>query len=681
MARIAANSERVYRIQRWRGVNEAPEGDASLELGEAASMRNFKVTAAGALQKRGGSANAAGLLSGYTTALAEDTATLYAELGTSYLELELYPGISADDMGELSLTGDAETVTLATAGAHEGWYLTNGGRFYRFEGVAVPEAGRYEWEFRRVTAAANTTDTAVRGLWSGFVAGQEVLCAACNGYLWQLSLADDGTWSKTACGTVDTDSDVFMFGFGEKLYLLNGSQYRVWDGSALTDVAPYRPLVAVGAEPDGGGTALEQINKLTGARRIRFSPDGTATRFYLPEHDLASVDYVRYTLGGEDITGYTADTVDGVVTISPAPEEGTDSIEIGYTASENTAGEILAMRCAELFNGSQDTRVFVYGDGSNRAFYTGLDTEGVPRADYFPELNAAHIGDANTPVTAMIRHYDRLLAFKPDSAWSIGYSDITLADGSVTAGFYISPVNRSVGCCALGQAQLVENRPRTLDAHSVVEWRSGSAGNISGDERNAVRVSQRAERTLRTLELESARTFYDKFSHEYYVIGADGTAVVQNMDADAWYVYTGFPARCLINYRDELYFGTADGYLRHFSSDYLSDEGEAIDAYWESGAMSFTADFQRKYSAMLWVGIRPEEHGRLAVTARTDRADELAEYAFALSDGDAVPETARLRLKARRFTYYKLILSNDSADSTATVVSVDIRVRGAGYVR
>ena len=249
MARIAANSERVYRIQRWRGVNEAPEGDASLELGEAASMRNFKVTAAGALQKRGGSANAAGLLSGYTTALAEDTATLYAELGTSYLELELYPGISADDMGELSLTGDAETVTLATAGAHEGWYLTNGGRFYRFEGVAVPEAGRYEWEFRRVTAAANTTDTAVRGLWSGFVAGQEVLCAACNGYLWQLARSEAGAWSKTACGAIDTGEDVHMFGFQDRLYLLNGSEYKVWDGTALTDVGGYRPLVAVSVPP------------------------------------------------------------------------------------------------------------------------------------------------------------------------------------------------------------------------------------------------------------------------------------------------------------------------------------------------------------------------------------------------------------------------------------------------
>ena len=47
MARVRTNvAESVYQIKRWRGVNEALEGEASLEMGEAAVMRNFKVTAA-----------------------------------------------------------------------------------------------------------------------------------------------------------------------------------------------------------------------------------------------------------------------------------------------------------------------------------------------------------------------------------------------------------------------------------------------------------------------------------------------------------------------------------------------------------------------------------------------------------------------------------------------------------
>lgn len=547
--------------------------------------------------------------------------------------------------------------------------------------AASQSADHFEWSFCAVSASANTTDTVVRGLWSGFVAGQEVLCAACNGYLWQLARSEDGAWSKTACGAIDTGEDVHMFGFQDRLYLLNGSEYKVWDGTALTDVGGYRPLVAVSVPPAGGGTALEQINKLNGLRRVRVSPDGTATAFRLPERDLASVDYVRDVATGEDIESYDVSLTAGTVTITPAPAEGTNSIEIGYSVAADTAEEILAMRCAELYNGAQDTRVFVYGDGTNRCFYSGIDFDGLPRADYFPELNVAHIGDANTPVTAMIRHYDRLLAFKLDSAWSIGYAQLTLADGSVTAGFYVAPINRSVGCCAPGQAVLVENRPRTLDARSVVEWSTTASGSLSGDERNAERVSQRVDETIRSFDLETAKAFYDKYAHEYYVIGADGTALVNGIDADAWYVYTNFAARCLINYKDELYFGTADGYLRHFSTEYFSDEGEAIDAYWESGSMPFGADFRRKYSAMLWVGIRPDDNGYLAVTAKTDRKTDFAEYSFSTADAAQVPEMNRIKLKAKKFTYYNLILSNNTADTTATVVSVDIRVRGTGYVR
>ena len=96
MARVTTNiAESVYQIKRWRGVNEAQEGEASLEMGEAAVMRNFKVTAGGALQKRGGSVNVAGLLSSYTAEVDEDSPqVLFTEDGASTLSLTLYPGVS-----------------------------------------------------------------------------------------------------------------------------------------------------------------------------------------------------------------------------------------------------------------------------------------------------------------------------------------------------------------------------------------------------------------------------------------------------------------------------------------------------------------------------------------------------------------------------------------------------------
>ena len=73
MAKIQTNvSESVFSVKRWRGVNEAEEGEAALKNGEGAVCRNFRVTSGGALKKRNGSKNVAGLMSGYN-AVADTT--------------------------------------------------------------------------------------------------------------------------------------------------------------------------------------------------------------------------------------------------------------------------------------------------------------------------------------------------------------------------------------------------------------------------------------------------------------------------------------------------------------------------------------------------------------------------------------------------------------------------------
>ena len=55
MANITGSaSEKVFQIQRWLGLNENPDGDTKLKMGEGAVMRNFRVTRDGNLQKRPG---------------------------------------------------------------------------------------------------------------------------------------------------------------------------------------------------------------------------------------------------------------------------------------------------------------------------------------------------------------------------------------------------------------------------------------------------------------------------------------------------------------------------------------------------------------------------------------------------------------------------------------------------
>lgn len=538
----------------------------------------------------------------------------------------------------------------------------------------------------------------VRGLWSGYVQGREELIAACGGKLWRLWDEETERFIKEELGDISTENEVYMFGFSNILYLLNGREYKQWDGTALLDVEGYRPLVAITVPPGGGGETLEQVNKLCGARRCWLSPDGKGASFALPERGIRSLDYIKDLKTGQtlDASAYSCDVEAGTVTFAEAPAMGVNSYEAGWTMAEDFRSQVSAMRYGELYSGTQDTRVFLYGDGSNKTLYSGLDYDGQPRADYFPDLNEVQVGDGNTPITGLIRHYSTLICFKTNSAYAISYGIVTLADGSLAPAFYTTPTNRIIGNVALGQVRLVLNNPRTLHGSDLFEWRNNSsyASNLSSDERQARRISDRIYASLGAFDLERCYCYDDNFAQEYYIC-CGGRALVHNYAADAWYCYEDFDAACMVNHRGELYFGSREGKLKHLSYDYLSDDGQAIDAYWESGSMSFGQDYMRKYSAQIWVGIKPESNGEVTVTVQTDRKGNYTEKLVASTMStfrkanfarwsfgtNRKPRMTRLKVKAKKFVFYKLIFKTSEPDTTVTMLAADIRVRFTGYAK
>lgn len=55
MARIGSGTEKsIFRLNKWLGLNESPDGDTGLKTGEAARMRNFRITREQHLQLRPG---------------------------------------------------------------------------------------------------------------------------------------------------------------------------------------------------------------------------------------------------------------------------------------------------------------------------------------------------------------------------------------------------------------------------------------------------------------------------------------------------------------------------------------------------------------------------------------------------------------------------------------------------
>lgn len=597
MADIGGSAEkRVFQIKEWLGLNESPDGDTGLKNGEAAQMRNFRITREGHLQIRPGCAPVCTL-------------------------------VEPDE-----------------------------------DGTAHP----------------------VRGLWWGYVNGVRHLLACCGGHLWDVDPAD---WSKTDLGAVE-DAETTFFGFSKKVYLLTGEGYYCWDGAgSLSGVEGYVPIVATATVPSGGGTLLESVNKLNGKRRQQFSPDGTAKEFFLVEAEIDEV----LSVAGTDAS-YTVDAANGKVTFASAPEKGTNTVTITWRKGAGDREKVTGMRYAELFNGSSDSRVFLYGDGSNEALYSGLDENGQATAEYFPDLNTMAVDSANTPITAMIRHYDRLLVFKSDSAYSVQYGTITLADNSAAAAFYASALNREIGCSTPGQVRLVNNNPRSLFGGACYEWSLTISS--TRDERNAKRLSDAVTTTLRSFDPDRVKTFDDDENQEYYILCGE-KALVQNYANKAWYYYDNLPMRGVASVNGTLHFGTPDGRIMAFSRRYRNDALAPIDAYWESGSMAFDREWMRKYSSLVWVGIKPETQAVLTMTAQSNIKSDYPEKVIAsgLSNfthasfahwsfgTNRKPQVIRSKLKVKKATYYKLILYSKSASATATVLSVDVQVRYTGNVK
>lgn len=530
---------------------------------------------------------------------------------------------------------------------------------------------------------------AVRGLWCGYVGGQERILCAAGGSVWLIGQ------THTNLGSI-YDAPTTFFGFNNKVYMLNGHEYLSWDGTGtVQSVEGYIPCVVTAASPAGGGTTLENINRLTGKRRVRFSSDGTSAVYHLPESGLTSIDkvYVEGILQAAE--AYTADATAGTVTFSDAPLAGSNNVEIYYTAPNTFRAQVTGMRYWEFYNGANDTRVFLYGDGSAKALYCGVTEEGIASAEYFPDLFEMMVGDENTPITAMVKHYDRLLTYKPGSVYATEYSTITLEDGTVSAGFYTIPLNREIGNEAPGQVRLVYNFPRSMYAGALYDWKMTSS--TVRDERNAKMVSERVRSTMQGADPSKVFIFDDDSKQEYYIFlnDATGTALVHRYIEDVWYKYTGLPVVCACRKGDDTYFGTSTGKLALFDEMVHNDFGQQIDCIWESGNMDFGSDYQRKHSSVIWVSLKPAAGARCTISARSDRKSAYAEKTVTAQiatlgsvdfghfsfNTNRSPHMRRIKLKVKKFVYYKLLINAVSVANDVTVLGVDMRVRFTGYVK
>ena len=730
MAEIKASSdEKVFRIREFFGLNENADGDTKLKLGEASSMRNFKITRDHSLQKRPGLSSIGTMTNGYSIKISDDSKIVRTDNNVSS-QLSMYSNVSLNPDNSFEAYGNNVTVDYENSSMYSGYFWAgNDGKVYqldRCEQKIENTDTKYNWYMRQLSVVLAGEGIAVtNALWTGTLSKRQVLLGVAGSNLCLVWDSANGFVFRRL-GTLKLDDNrndqrVSIFGFADKVYIMTGLAFYVWEDydqsiSDLTYLTTYQPLVMVSVTPrdssDGSGVALQPVNLLSSYYRVWLSPDGKGKEFAIPKNGTVPKSYYKIkdlvygTFYDESEFNILEGGSTAIIQFNDLPRlAGENIIEVTYPGKgyeytgspfDAVSGAIPNMKYVETYNGATDARIFLYGDGTNRTFYSDFDTNGLPRADYIPELNVINIGAMNTPLTGLVRHYSRLIAFKEDEAYSIQYGTITLPDNTSTAAFYCTPINRSLGNEAMGQVRLVLNSPYTLCGKDLYEWRNNSSysSNLTIDERQAKRISDRVYATLANFDFSRCYC-YDDNDHQEYYICYDKKALVYNYAADAWYYYTNFDVTCMVNLNGELYAGDSLGRLNLVSRNNRTDNGDEITGYWESGAEPFDREFMRKYSAMLWVVLKPELRSQVTVTVETDRKSDHAKKVAASSlmtfgnadfrkwsfNTNRKPHTIRLKIKAKKFTYYKLILEYSGTNTTATVVAADMRIRYTGYAK
>ena len=477
------------KIEKFLGLNVSNTGDTQILMGESGNMTNFYITNDYKLRK----------IYGYKSFydFEEDINGMYSTNlgGTEYLLVacdgKLYYFLKSDlDNDYLvipekkkTFTGDGTTTTFSLA-------LTN-----------IDSVDKVEVDGEEVTTY---TPDLTNGTITFDDAPEE------DAYI---RVEFTKQLSPTLIGAIGSNETVSFFTFDKKVYILSG-KYHSWDGTTLQEVAGYTPLVFINTPPAGGGLIYDEINMLSSKKHQTFNGDGTSTVYQLAQKGITSVDKVL--VGGEQktvTTDYTVNLANGTVTfVGTAPPQGMDNVDIYWTLDDGDRSKIEKMRFGTIFGGDLDTRVFLYGnpDCPNRTYFSGL-CDGVPSVEYFPATAQVDVGPSNFALTDLTRQYDRLLATtnKPEAYYmTIGTEtlDVTLVDNSTTQRYVPAvstfPLNETHGCVAMGQGQLIDNYPVTIDRNSLTLWK---ATNVR-DEKNMEDISQKIKLNLIDSDLEYYKT-------------------------------------------------------------------------------------------------------------------------------------------------------------------------------
>ena len=395
--------------------------------------------------------------------------------------------------------------------------------------------------------------------------------------------------------------------FDNKLYIVDGKKFLVWDGAEVKPASEYAkiPTVTIAKAPNGGGTSYEDLNLIQPGFTELFAGTESDTAYHMTFGGLDDTTVKAYILDSSgswaektENTDFTVDRENGIINFTAAPGKspvtGEDNVKI--TAYRTVSG--YADRINKCCIGTQ------YGlkGAMDRLFLSG-------NPDY---INQDWFSDQNDPTYFADTYYSSLGTSK---SAIMGYSVInnylaTHKDEMETDQFIVlregvladnKPVFRSVNTLQ-GAGAIAKDTFAYLSSEPLFLTRSGvyaiTSQDITGEKYGQNRSFYLNGKLLKESDLEKSFAFVYK---DMYWLCVNGVAYIldglQPMQTDksmpystrqyAGFYRTNLPANCMWEKDGNLYFGSTDGRVCEFYSDSdalvsYNDDGEKIEAIWET---------------------------------------------------------------------------------------------------
>ena len=529
-----------------------------------------------------------------------------------------------------------------------------------------------------------------------FYNDKALIHAGTNLFLWE-NFPDTPTGTILKNNMNDAKSSFVIF--NEKLYIVDGANYLVYDGTTLKDVSsdnPYIPTTTISRSPSGGGEPYQDVNVLQTKRKNTFVADGTSTEYYLDTKGIDSVVEVKVDGQIMSTSSYSVTESAGKVTFTTAPSaptlSGVDNVKI--TFSKTIPGYIDRIsKCTKMV--VFDRRLFFTGnpDYPNAIFHSQLNTP-----NYVSDLAYYQDGTDESDIKALVVGNNILWVFKEPSQErdTIFYHTATTDSigkvypnfqGNVSTGCYSDAINYKDDIVFLSKTGLEGISSNDIASQQLLSHKSSLVDNKLVNENN-FDLSMMTEWNGYLLILANSHIYLGDIRQLYQSV---------NGYEYEWYYWEieNAQATILKEYKGKLYIGAEDGSI--FIVEGTNDNGEIIESYWTTPMDNF--EYGNKYKTTNKRGgvakIKTIPNGKVKVAERTNKVlvdkfiKEFASGGFDYSDIDysnfayTTSNTSNIvyKIKENKWIELQLKFYSDELDKPFGIYDSIIEAFVGGYVK